>query len=522
MPKGRTGRGGGQAGPGRVAGGSGSGGSAGGGAGQGDSSVIEDVLEVISQVAATADQDAAAANQLVTGPFEVEVPSRTRGRTDRLTVTFVSADEADVSSNSGRSYRTSVDRCNCPDYIYRRGACRHMEALNRAVGMRGRGSTGSHTPAGGVPAPEQTGMQNEEYSNLQELDAAEEQQRRERLARWEEYQRQHDDGTYLSRDENAFESLYELSRDGSNIEYEYENVLGGSENTFGIEIEFVGADINTVARDLHAAGLVSSPRRGGYHASRTPGMWAIERDGSVSDGDIGGEVISPVLRDTPETWRQLEKVCEIVKRNGGLVNMRCGGHVHVGADPLDESTWRWIRLARIAAGFEDVIYRMAAGGESQGRHRGEGGGFHYSAPAPRGVDRFFSNRRVSQSSLISEISPSRYFGLNLRNVGQGQKNTVEFRHFNGTLDPKQIQANVKIANAIVHAAENLRRNRDSTRERAQFIPGNPNRLGETVMSGDDEGHSQVRRFVDAIFNNSRDKAAALWLYATSRWQARYS
>ncbi|MHB8156814.1 MAG: amidoligase family protein [Desulfocucumaceae bacterium] len=520
MPKGRTGRGGGQAGSITISISTGGGGRTGGGAGQSDSSVIEDVLEVISQAAATVDQDAAAANQLVTGPFDVDVPSRTRGGSERLSVTFVSADEADVTSGSGRVYRTGVNRCSCSDYIYRRGGCRHMEALNSAVGMRGRGITGRHTPAGGIPGPEQTVMQNEEHRNLQELDAAEEQHRRERLARWDEYQRQHDDGLYLSRDEEAFESLQELARDGSNIEYEYENVLGGSENTFGIEIEFTGADINTVARELHAAGLVSTPRRGGYHAARTPGMWAVERDGSVSDGDIGGEVISPVLRDTPETWRQLERVCEIVRRNGGRVDMRCGGHVHVGADPLDESTWRWMRLARIASGFEDVIYRMAAGGESQGRHRGEGGGFRYSAPVPEGVGRFFHDRRVPQSSLISEVSPSRYFGLNLRNVGPGQKNTVEFRHFNGTLDPKQIQANVKIANAVVHAAENLRRNRASTRERAQFIPNRPNRLGTNTRSGGDERHSQVRTFVDTIFNNSRDKAMALWLYATSRWQSR--
>lgn len=519
MPKGRTGRGGGHVGTGRGSGSSRGGGSP-GGSGPGDASVINDALEVIEQIAATADQDAIAANQLVTGPFEVEVPSRTRGDYERLSVTFVSADEADVTSGSGRVYRTSIDRCTCSDYIYRRGTCRHIEALNVAVGARERGGADSYTSAGGVQESEQNDMQREEVINLREYDHADELQRQERLARWEEYQRQHDDGIHLSRNDEAFNALYELARDESNIEYQYENVLGGSENTFGIEIEFIGADINVVARELHAAGLVPTPRRGGYHTSRTPGMWAVERDGSVSSGDIGGEVISPVLKDTPETWRQLEKVCDIVKRNGGRVDMRCGGHVHVGADPLDERTWRWIRLARIMAGFEDVMYRIAAGGESQGHHRGEGGGFRYSAPVPDGVGRFFQDRRVPQSSLISEVSPSRYYGLNLRNVGPGQKNTVEFRHFNGTLDPKQIQANVRIANAVVHAAENLRRNRDSTRERAQFIPDSPNRLGATTSSGGDERHGQIRSFVDTIFNNSRDKAVALWLYATSRWQTR--
>jgi hypothetical protein len=35
-----------------------------------------------------------------------------------------------------------------------------------------------------------------------------------------------------------------------------------------------------------------------------------------------------------------------------------------------------------------------------------------------------------------------------------------------------------------------------------------------------ENHAEVRRFLDTIFSRARDKTAALWLYATSRWQRR--
>ncbi|OPX87476.1 MAG: putative amidoligase enzyme [Pelotomaculum sp. PtaB.Bin104] len=521
MPKGRTGRGGVSGASGEVTGGSGLGAGMGGGGSASTAGALNEIMAGRDQVAPAVDPEAAAAGQLVTGPFEVEVPSRTRsGRPETMSVTFISEDEAEVDSGSGRTYRTSVERCTCPDYIYRRGTCRHMEAYNQALGLRETRVRSDSTSTGGVSGWEQDDMQREENGTLRELDQLEERERQERLARWEEYQRQHDDGTFLTRDDEAFNNLYEMASDSSNIEYQYENVLGGSENTFGIEIEFTGADLNAVARDMHAAGLVSSSTYNGYHDGRVPGMWAVERDGSVSSGNIGGEVISPVLRDNPETWRQLEKVCEIVRRNGGQVDMRCGGHVHVGADPLDERTWRWMRLARLVSGFEDVIYRVAAGGESGGEHRGVRDNYHYSAPMPVAVDRFFHNRRVDPNYLISEISPRRYYGLNLKNVGQGNKNTVEFRHFNGSLDPKQIQVNVKIANAIVHAAQSIRKNRVSTRERAQLIPDHPNRLGGSNRNADNDGHDQVRRFVDTIFNNAKDKAAALWLYATSRWQRR--
>src|SRR6202521_5381114 len=83
--------------------------------------------------------------------------------------------------------------------------------------------------------------------------------------------------------------------------YERENVIGDPHQTFGVEIEFDGADPNAVARALHEAGLAASPRQEGYHSQRRqPGMWTVERDITVS-----GEVVSPVLRDTPETWAQL-------------------------------------------------------------------------------------------------------------------------------------------------------------------------------------------------------------------------
>ena len=43
--------------------------------------------------------------------------------------------------------------------------------------------------------------------------------------------------------------------------YESENVIGDPNQTFGIEIEFDGANPNAVARALHEAGLASSARQ---------------------------------------------------------------------------------------------------------------------------------------------------------------------------------------------------------------------------------------------------------------------
>lgn len=104
----------------------------------------------------------------------------------------------------------------------------------------------------------------------------------------------------LTTNDELHRQLLHLART-SGGEYERENVIGDPNQTFGVEIEFDGADANAVARAFHAAGLASTPNLQGYHSYREPGKWVVEHDSTVN-----GEVVSPVLRDTPETWAQLE------------------------------------------------------------------------------------------------------------------------------------------------------------------------------------------------------------------------
>ena len=321
----------------------------------------------------------------------------------------------------------------------------------------------------------------------------------------------------LSRDDDAFASLYAAVESGEAVEYEHENVLAGSQNTFGIEIEFEGADLAAVSRALAEEGLSArSAGVGGYHGRRFSGKWTVERDSSVTSSNRGGEVVSPVLKDCRETWEQLEKVCEIIRRCGGQVTSKCGNHVHICADPLDARSFRWSRLMRIWAGFEDVFYRMASGGESRGVYRGG----TFAKPLAMIVpSTFFADRETDQTEIRRYLR-SRYYGLNFQNANPGDaKNTVEFRLFNGSLEPKQIQANVKLAMGAVHAADICRRSTETTRERNELIPRAPMPFGHTARSGEDpEDHGEVKKLLDILFVRSQDKAAALWLYASSKWQ----
>jgi hypothetical protein len=284
-------------------------------------------------------------------------------------------------------------------------------------------------------------------------------------------------------------------------QYETDNVLGGSDNTFGVEIECEGRSTdfgNRVASRLHEEGLCDTRYQTSYHSHRTPGMFAVETDGSLSSS--GAEIVSPVLRDTPEDWDKLWRVCEIIQEEGGRATRRCGGHVHIGSSPLDSEGDLYSKLVRVYGAFQDVLYRIGAAGE---RHRGAGRRYTYSSPLDR-------SRLVPRFGNVNEVRrhQGRYGGLNLTGAGGTDHSTVEFRLFDGTVDAHKIQMNVKLASAMVDLAR-----LDPPDE---VIP-EPQEVGHHE-SNPDERHTRVRQFCDMLFHRARDQLKVLQLYTHGAWQ----
>jgi hypothetical protein len=297
--------------------------------------------------------------------------------------------------------------------------------------------------------------------------------------------------------------LLELART-SGGEYERSNVIGDPNQTFGIELEFDGADPNAVAHALYDAGLAAAPSQQGYQSPRQPGKWVVERDATVT-----GEVVSPVLRDTPETWEQLERVCQILREHGARTTTRTGGHVHVGVDSagLDHDVNRFRRVAQVCAWAEDLMYRLAAAGGRVGRrHRGASNAYRWCGPM--GSGRFEEAHGLSE--LAHQVGSSHSVGLNFANI-LDQRRTIEYRYFDSSLDPARLQANVKVACWVTRRAAEIP---DSA------IPRERHRLGSHRGSPDqqrDEG--LLRQFADLVFVRPKDKLRLYWLYRRSEWQA---
>ena len=75
-------------------------------------------------------------------------------------------------------------------------------------------------------------------SNLAVFDSPEDAYRQSQIEVWQRYSPQ--PTVWLSQDDNAWNEL--RAEASGDLPYAYDNVLGGTENTFGLEIEFEDGD----------------------------------------------------------------------------------------------------------------------------------------------------------------------------------------------------------------------------------------------------------------------------------------
>lgn len=439
---------------------------------------------------------------------DVTVLSRTRGSRDTLRVTFDprTPGQVQVLSGSGNTYTVNSEdeTCTCPDHRYRGSRCRHIEAVGLAQEQMAQGTTIGSASATDVNVNETL---REHISN----ETDEERANAERVFSDDEY--------FYSDNPGEFESDMERLRNAP-IPYEYDNVLNGSDITFGIELEFVNGNSSAIARELYDMGICSTPYMASYHSEGAPGKWKMERDGSVTDGNRGGELVSPILRDTPETWRQIETVCEVAKRHGATVNMHTGGHVHISADPLDGKRQRWRRLFKAFKGTEEAIFRFSGGELGQFRNS------QYTLSSQTELGRAIGTRlpeegtmdnfRNALSSRVSGIQWQKYRSINFSPFTQGVRNAIEIRAFNGSLTPGVIQANVKVAAGLIHSAERSRIQGEGEASTTESFKKRGRMINNHDMNRKD--NDTMIRMVDTLFTRKSDKEHILSVMAKNRWR----
>lgn len=144
---------------------------------------------------------------------------------------------------------------------------------------------------------------------------------------------------------------------------------------FGLELEHdagINYNIDNLASSLFSQGYGYNKKAYGHHSMihhplyfHTRG-WLVETDESVS----GGEVISPVMVDSDETWNVLNTVVKTIMESGGEINsIYSSCHIHIDTSILGKDSLAWQLLFSYVKHFQDILIFIGTNHE-RGFHRG--------------------------------------------------------------------------------------------------------------------------------------------------------
>ncbi len=247
-------------------------------------------------------------------------------------------------------------------------------------------------------------------------------------------------------------------------------------------------------------------------------------------GEGGAELVSPILKDSQNTWKDISEICDKIKefpRKGKEVEAdeKCGLHIHFDSKCLKEDHQNMQNFLHIYAEAEELIYKMCNAENNPLRKGAINKNFHgvsavsaiwrKGMAAPTGKKilkkieegtlkvsyKDFGKLRTVASKL--KLDERRYAGLNLTNIGNKDKDTIEFRMANGTLDPEIIKQNVFLYASIIDTSIKL------TEEPEKY-----EKKFKEFVRHDVTEKEKAESFLDLIMESDEDKKIYL-----NRWES---
>ncbi len=214
----------------------------------------------------------------------------------------------------------------------------------------------------------------------------------------------------------------------------------------GIEIEFVapiiGRGTNRDVQELLSQVLtnhgIQSCSRGYTHLPLPRGcQLAVEHDASLLDESRyrGLSWSKLEVKTSPMLWEEVERVLpealDVIRYVGARVNASCGLHVHHHFPEAEHKPQVVRNLQHLWWRFHRIMYGLVA--SSRQSHM-------YCRPPQRNEATIFDNC-TSYASLREKLRGwERYNGLNLVNLANPDRMTVEWRIHGGTTDWSKIRA----------------------------------------------------------------------------------
>lgn len=257
---------------------------------------------------------------------------------------------------------------------------------------------------------------------------------------------------------------------------------------FGIEIE--ANNVKTKGENgLYTGESAKYIKHKNWH------MPTEKEESLVAEG--GAELVSPILYDTEKDWKDISDICEHIKKfpgkNGDKVvaDEKCGLHVHFDADCLLENPEIMKNFLHIYAESEEILYKMCNEKNNpirKGAINRDLKGIHFisalwrkgmAAPSGEKILKQIQNgtlkvsyKKFGRLRILAskyKLDERRYRGLNLTNLGNSKKNTVEFRMANGTLNPEIVKQNVFLYASLINTALESTKNPEKYQDRLKIF-----------------------------------------------------
>ena len=194
--------------------------------------------------------------------------------------------------------------------------------------------------------------------------------------------------------------------------------------------------------------------------------WDTKGDGTLI---YGTEVASHILTgDMKKASNEIKNVCAVLNGIPQTVSERCGGHIHIGVDCL-KTKKDMVNLIKIWSNVEKILYIIS--NEKGKIPRKEV--LEYAPPASKKFEKAIEAGTINLESeenlekFVNEVIKAqgdRYSDINFCNIGSKEKNTIEFRLPNGTINPNTWIENVNLFGGIVKVAHELSVIQEKTEE----------------------------------------------------------
>lgn len=258
-----------------------------------------------------------------------------------------------------------------------------------------------------------------------------------------------------------------------------------SDTTFSLEIEFENANTKKIESKI----INIHPK------------WIVEPDSSLHHGK---EVDSPILKDNKQTWQDLKSVCDMIKEYA-QIGINSSSNIHIGSHIIARENLN--DFLKIYAAYENIIFRFGYGEYINSRYSLN----DYAAPVSLQLQ-YYLNKNMDN---LFKLPCQKYDAINTNKVVDlgcyRENNTIEFRFFNGSLDPAILQNNVNLIVKLLNYSRDKNYADDIIDKRMKKNEGIYNKLdfyGEIFID-------QALEFADLIFDNNLDKLYFLRQYFKS-------